>query len=156
MSKELEAINKIMETYGNTNSLEGTYNYFLIIKKGLQRLESIEKVKPSEALEKLKENTEMFDEIAQENDHSYKDNTVIEAYVYHFNNTVIEQTLIKAQEKEKVLEIIKERQVNIALLVTVRDVEEYNFYIPYEEYEKYLTQEEFDLLKRYFKNGNNL
>jgi len=55
-------------------------------------------------------------------------------------------------EQEKVLEIIMKRQVNIALLVTVKDVEEYNFYIPYEEFEKYLTQEEFDTVKRW-QNG---
>lgn len=54
-----------------------------------------------EALKKLKENTEMFDEMAKENDHTYKEDTVIEAYVYHFNNIVIEQALIKAQENEK-------------------------------------------------------
>ena len=42
--RELEAFNKIMETYGNTNSLEGTYNDFLTIKKALQRLEQIDKL----------------------------------------------------------------------------------------------------------------
>ena len=39
MTKELEAFKRIMEKYGNTNSLEGTYDDFLIIKKGMERLE---------------------------------------------------------------------------------------------------------------------
>lgn len=55
----------------------------------------------------------------------------------------------KLEKQEKVLKIIKERQVNIALLMTADNVEEYNFYIPYEEFEKYLTEEEFELLKRW-------
>jgi len=42
MSKELEALESIMKVYGYTNSLEGTYNDFLAIKKALQRLEAID------------------------------------------------------------------------------------------------------------------
>lgn len=57
--------------------------------------------KYSEALSKLKENAEMFDELAKENNHSYKDDTVVEAFIYHSNSLSIEQALIKAQEQEK-------------------------------------------------------
>ena len=35
----LKAFKRIMEKYGKTNSLEGTYNYFLTIKKDLEILE---------------------------------------------------------------------------------------------------------------------
>ena len=51
MNEALEAINKIMEVYGNTNSLEGTYNYFLTIKKAL--LKAQEDEKKVEALKEL-------------------------------------------------------------------------------------------------------
>ena len=39
----LKAFKRIMEKYGKTNSLEGTYNYFLTIKKDLEILEIIKK-----------------------------------------------------------------------------------------------------------------
>lgn len=42
MSKELETFSRIMKTYGETSSLEGTYDDFLAIKKALQRLEQID------------------------------------------------------------------------------------------------------------------
>lgn len=41
MSKGLEAFKNIMKIYGETNSLEGTYNSFLRIRKDLERLEII-------------------------------------------------------------------------------------------------------------------
>lgn len=54
MSKEyLEAFKKIAEIYGNTGSLEGTYKYFLTIKRALARLDAIDNANPSEALECL-------------------------------------------------------------------------------------------------------
>lgn len=58
-----------------------------------ERLNAIENVNPNEALDKLKDNTEMFDKLAKENDDTYKEDAVIEAYVYHFNNIVIERAL---------------------------------------------------------------
>lgn len=159
MTKELEAFNNIMETYGNTNSLEGTYDDFLIIKKALTRLEQIEKGKntdiignlmafknieqanPSEALEQVKffKSQDFYDEIGQH---------------YGFIDErceVIEQALIKAQEQKQVLKIIYEKNV---------DIEYIKLYNDYDDYcrgqEKYLirkdlwlTKKEFELLKRY-------
>ena len=78
------------------------------LKKELKRLEAIDNANPSEALNKLKENAEMFDEIAQENSHSYKDDTVVEAFIYKSNNLTIEQALIKSQNLEKENELLKE------------------------------------------------
>ena len=43
MSKGLEALENIMKIYGETNSLAGTYDSFLKIKKDLDRLEKLEK-----------------------------------------------------------------------------------------------------------------
>ena len=44
MNKELEAFSRIMETYGKTNSLEGTYNDFSTIKKALLKMQEQEKI----------------------------------------------------------------------------------------------------------------
>lgn len=45
MSKGLEAFKDIIKIYGETNSLEGTYDLFLKIKKELKALEIIKKHK---------------------------------------------------------------------------------------------------------------
>ena len=60
----------------------------------------------------------------------------------------IKNALLKAQEQKKVLEIIKEKYVEIYILLKSKNVEQYNFNI---RFGKQLTEEEFDLLKRYFK-----
>ena len=61
----------------------------------------------------------------------------------------IKQALLKAQEMEKILKIIKEKKVNILLLELTENVEEYNERIvPNGK----LTEEEFDLLKRWVEN----
>ena len=44
MGKELDAFNRIMGTYGTTNSLKGTYDDFLIIKKALIKAREQEEV----------------------------------------------------------------------------------------------------------------
>lgn len=48
MSKGLEAFKNIMKIYGETNSLAGTYDSFLKIKKELERLEELEKAQDIE------------------------------------------------------------------------------------------------------------
>lgn len=166
MSKELESLKNIIKTMtvlklrannkDECNYLEemrkiGTSTQFQIIKKALQRLEQIDNSDIGEALQKLKENAEMFDEIAKENNHSYKDNTVIEALMYHSNNFSIEQALIKAQEQEKVLDIIKKKDVKTHLIKRYNNVNNYNECMFFGS--TYLTQEEFELLKRYLENG---
>jgi hypothetical protein len=56
----------------------------------------------------------------------------------------------KAKRQEKVLEIIKEKEVNMQVFNQCEDVETYNkVYI--KQKDRQLTQEEFDTLKRYFK-----
>ena len=67
----------------------------------------------------------------------------------------IKQTLLKAQENEKVLSIINKKSVYIHLLQQCGDVESYNNYFitkyGLDEFTErlLLTQEEFDLLKRW-------
>lgn len=51
-------------------------------------------------------------------------------------------------EYKRVLEVIKEKYVEIYILLKSKNVEQYNFNI---RFGKQLTEEEFDLLKRYFK-----
>lgn len=68
---------------------------------------------------------------------------------------IIEQALIKAQEQEKVLKIIKEKRVDMWYLVDLLD-QSYEMYLAFCKSEKYeedyiLTQEEFELLKEYFR-----
>ena len=107
MSKEyLDAFRKIMETYGNTNSLEGTYNDFLTIKIALQRLEAIDNAKPSEALEALKRLGEALGDL------EINGITMLPKVVLSGNRAVnykiVEQSLIKAQEQEKENELLRE------------------------------------------------
>lgn len=59
----------------------------------------------------------------------------------------IEKALVKAQEQEKALKSIFEKMVNILLLELAENVDEYNERIVRNGL---LTEEEFNLLKRYF------
>lgn len=56
----------------------------------------------------------------------------------------------ETQKKLKALEIIKEKMVNVGLLLRCANVERYNKGICYEP--KHLTKEEFDLLKEELEN----
>lgn len=151
MSKELEAFESIMKIYGNTNSLEGTYNYFLIIKKALQRLEAIDNSKPSEALGLVKRTCELYVDSLKQRDLIGYD--IIEKQINEALDS-IKQTLIKSQKQEKVLEILKEKGVILSILEYSQVVEDYNnailFSFKPSAYEMCkLTQEEFELLKRW-------
>ena len=59
------------------------------------------------------------------------------------------QVLIKAQEQEKVLKVMKDKWVNVAVLIHSKTVEEYNnnAHTPYN-----LTKEEYELLKEVLDN----
>ena len=137
MTKELEALDSIknalevIQMYNRNVKID--YGLFNTIENGLQRLESIDNSNPNEALECLEKL-----ELLTCDFEWYKDNI----------NT-IKQALLKAQEQEKVLKIIKEKNVNTLLLELAENLEEYNERIvPNGK----LTEEEFDLLKRHFKN----
>jgi len=174
MSKELDAFNRITETYGKTNSLEGTYDDFLIIKKALQRLEAIDNTKPSEALKDLEKlgHLDLYE--------SYINLKVNE--VDEFG--IIKQALVKAQEQEKendvllgenddlytelafcekqyketieyakkctkLLKLINEKNVDVRYFKQqCNTLNDYNYC---QLFGDELSQEEFDLLKEYFK-----
>ena len=137
MSKEyLEALEKLLDGY--SKGMAGR-SYYDTIKQALQRLESIDNSKPSETLE-------ILDDF--KNGLVNKETGMIMFNQVWFKNQIdtIKQALLKAQENEKVLEIMKDKWVNVAVLIHSKTVEEYNSnaYTPYN-----LTQEEFDLLKRW-------
>lgn len=116
------------------------------VEQALQRLESIDNAKPSEALEDFK---------------IIKFKTINAGYNYGYEVwDKIERALIKAQEQEKenaelkkILSIIKEKRIDIEsfYITFIEDEFDYNHYEKY--YGTYglecLTQEEFELLKRW-------
>ena len=138
MSNEyLEALKKIKQEFGCDPEYYGLGSYFEIIENGFKRLESIDNAKPNEALEKLLD--------------GYSKGIAGRSYY-----DTIKQALLKAQEQEKVLEIIKEKRVNVEWFWNdfVDNGFGYHYYL--EKWYKYqstdkqkLTKEEFDLLKRW-------
>ena len=145
MSKELKAL-QMLYCSGDLQldyvlSNKHTQDY-KIVEKALQRLEQIDNANPSEALNKLLDRAN-HDEYLGRIETDKAINFLNENQA--FANT-IKQALIKAQEQEKVLEIIFEKNVNTLLLELAENVDEYNERIvPNGQ----LTQEEFNLLKRY-------
>ena len=150
MSKEyLEALNYVWYNYyteelsqDEVKEIEKNLN---IVQDGLKRLEAIDNSNSSEALECLEEigKTLMF-----VNANTLESKPLKEVMPYYYET--VTQALIKAQEQEKVIEIIFKKNVNIVMLKVSENVESYN--ITYFDKPKWqLTEEEFDLLKRYFK-----
>lgn len=102
------------------------------IKNMVQRLESIDNAKPSEALECL-------ERLNYHTTLEYQDSK--EYYIAR-------QYIHKAQENEKTLSIIKEKDVDIYILKNCKTVDEYNSKIVHIVGEtRELTKEEFDLVK---------
>lgn len=159
MSKELEALSIIKNielshveydededfngdwVFETVEKYDGTIddNYYYseqidIIEKALLRLEAIDQAKPSEALKCLER---MWCDLPQYYEEEY--------------NTV-KQALLKAQEQEKVLSIIKEKNVDMDILTDVDTLEEYNSKMNW-SYRR-LTQEEFSTLKEWSQNDN--
>ena len=151
MSKGLEALKRIrQETCPATYMADFDKNQCCDdIEKELKRLEKIENAKPTKALECLE---------------NYKKHSRICGIGYDVYDKwfdTIKQALLKAQEQEKVLDVIKEKNVDIALLKECKNVHEYNIEVtshnenlikPLEWWtRKHLTQEEFELLKRWLE-----
>lgn len=108
-----------------------------IIEQALHRLEAIDNADPSEAMECLQQLAEMADKCWVSCDvHKWK--------------TTIKQALLKSQEQEKVLKIIIDKEVNLGMLKICKTVEQYNAGCKIFGRNE-LTEEEFELLKRYFE-----
>jgi len=118
--------------YNDDNLMCPDYKMAKTLKDDLTELKAIKESNPSEALECVKRIRAYF--LNRTREISFQD------------LRDIEQALLKSQEQEKVFEIMKDKWVNVAVLIHSKTVEEYNnnAYTPYN-----LTQEEFELLKRY-------
>ncbi len=155
MNKEFEALEEIFKIIynldcGTTFEQDKKLNECRdVLNQALTELQAIKEAKPSEALEKLEEIKNYF---------PYVDLGNGQEYVCQKEFNTITKALIKAQEQEKVLEIIKGKNVDINYLrFEAVDVKQYNDYI--QQLNKVstishwcLTQEEFDILKRW-QNG---
>ena len=138
MSKELEALKIIkIKCHPNSNPSPTVDEALGVIEQALQRLEAIDNANSNEVMECSLKLYKMVESAG--NGKGFSLNV---AWEYH--NT-IKQTLLKAQEQEKVLSIIFEKEVDIDVLRVASSVEHYN---NVQDLKK-LTQEEFDLLKRY-------
>lgn len=167
MSKELEAL----ESFYWILSEKSKYKYinpelenYEIVKQALQRLEAIENTKPSEALECLKTplhnewlrfypQFKEIDETTKFVDGCRMVKSDADNYI------VIKQALIKAQEQDRVLKIIFEKGLPLPEIDIIRQSKDYNEYCAKWSWIGKTTnisiqknQEEFDLLKAYFKN----
>lgn len=146
---------------------------FVYLDKALQRLEAIENANPSEAFECLEETlNKAFDYGVQ----TTLDNLLLRGYntanmlkrellgntldrdlrndkeewINNLKINTIKATLQKVQEQEKVLEIIKEKNVDLCILTDCDNVNEYNKSLGnFRPVGDRLTYEEFDLLKRW-------
>jgi len=136
MSKEyLEAFKNLkQELYYSPNQIPDIDKWHEIIENALQRLEAIDNANPSEALECLENII---------NDKKMHDYILYNCLDEDFIN--IRKSLLKAQEQEKVLEIIKEKS-DLSALEMADNVNEFN---EMASYKKPYTEEEFDLLKRW-------
>ncbi len=168
MDKELEmleALEKLLEGY--SKGMAGR-SYYDTIKRALTELQAIKESNPSEALECLERVSELqyIDHWeSREKEIKTIENALLKAQEQDFNNknivipffnelidlfetNDIDEMLDKIKEQEKVLEIIKNKDVDMYSLRRCKTVEEYNSKFAIDEYQE-LTQEEFDLLKRW-------
>jgi len=142
MNKEFVALERIKNKF--IDFFHEDVPDFDIIEDALQRLEAIENASPNEALKGLKHIKK------------YYVPEPCTATTYNYLE-IIEQSLLKAQENEKVLEIVFEKRIDLErfYVTFIENDYDYNYYEEmYGTYGKYkLTEKEFELLKRYFGNG---
>lgn len=137
MSKELEALKRV-----KYNISKEVVDAFDSIENALERLEAIDNANPSEALETLKD--ALIGNGINDTINDYVDNLILP----------IKQALLKAQENEKVLSIIKEKCVDVGYVIMLFMYKDYNSKMDELWGDKaplyYLTKEEFKLLKEAF------
>lgn len=150
MIKGLEAL---IELYNTTPYNQGQLKLYEIIEKELERLEAIDNANPIEALKCLEriDNTLCLNNIKGKLEFGIdtEEHTDCDSVIGMTEDLeTIKQSLLKAQEQEKVLEIIKEKDVDIYILQKCKTVDEYNSKIVHIVGEtRELAEEEFNLLK---------
>ena len=109
------------------------------IKQALTELKAIKEAKPSEALRCVG---------------VLKEEDCITTLVQGKALETIRQYILKAQEQEKVLKIIKEKEVNVNTLVNsiIGAIEPLEFYNEKVSENLKLTQQEYELLKEVLEN----
>lgn len=154
MSKALEALEKIKQEFGCDPAYYGLNLDFETIEQALQRLGTIEKGKNTDIIDNymaFKNSEQAKPSEALTLFRSFKngmitDNAICITKAYFDDKfPTIENALLKAEKLEQVLEIIKNKCVDIYLLKSVNELEKYNKLIGLRGIE--LTQKEFDLLK---------
>lgn len=150
VSKELDALERVDDYVDKDYDYcqRGDYSKdYKLIKQALQRLEAIDNANPSKAMDYMKSLFKCWEHLVKKDNLEIKE-VELEKYIFKENYDAIKQALIKAQEQEKVLEIIKKKNVLINGLKHSMTLGLYNKCL---DDDMILTQEEFELLKRYFK-----
>lgn len=146
----LEFIDGLLKRYeGEDYNIYITREWLLEIKQALTELKAIKEAKPSEAMECLEriENNILY--LLSDCDVDVETDTNFLSLKEHKSCEKIRNYILKAQEQEKVLEIIKEKDVDLRTLKTCFKVERgLQAYNKHQRKENELTQEEFDELKR--------
>ena len=163
MSKELEALERIETTFslnkqgkesayrGYTNSVYPYYEDFDLVLNALKRLEAIDNANPSEALEILYNNAKL------DRDRIEKGGIVTYAEEIEHNERIkpyyetLKQALIKAQEQEKVLEILKKTKNIKTSFYENGSGKHYKLEFDRTKNQT-ITKEEFNFLKRWIEN----
>ena len=136
MDKSLEALKRMKENsyYVDDKNLKEDFS---ILEQALLELKQIKEAEPSEAMESL----ERID----------KEYATIENEDFKICFNTIKQTLLKAQEQEKILSIILKKRIDLESFYStfIKDNLSYKYYEKY--YGTYglekLTKEEYDILK---------
>ena len=123
------------------------------IKQALTELKQIKEAKPSEALKYVNGKIADLEDDLQHYTMVEKDKCkefYIREDLKQFTN--IQQALLKVQEQEKVLKIIKEKEVNFEVFGAFETYKDYEIYYDkkFHLIENKLTKEEFELLKEVF------
>jgi len=151
MSKELEEIKSIVAIhFGALGFLNPSENEQILkdrdkVLNALQRLESIDNAKPSEALKTLEVLDKTISPLLEPILVEYEDDLSDKITANYF---ALKDALLKAQEQEKVLEIIKNKAVDILLIIKYNNVYDYNSAVWLDGRPK-LNEEEFEVIKKW-------
>ena len=112
MSKEIEDLDCVIRKEKTNYGVCYLYSRKVVeeFRQALKRLEAIDNAKPSEAMEcldNLENSLSLANELLRVTDTSAMDNYI----------TTIKQYILKSQEQEKVLSIVKEKRVNVDTLL---------------------------------------
>jgi len=157
-SEALKCVNELWQDINVENNFRNDFKHLKTIEQALLKLQSIKESNPNEAL-KILEEVKYAPSFMGGNDRyrTYLGSDKL----YENDINIIKQYILKSQEQEKVLDTVIKKEVNIMhFSEEIKELGEkftYEFYLlEFDNYhyfvkeENKLTQEEFELLKRYF------